>query len=196
MQLLLDVLREAKGVCVPMVFILDEFQLSNFEGSFKDYSVDRRELSFKSLNVVEMLLLLSMAHLEKCNSIPYNFESIYEEYVRLLRLEDEGGSIGVSTYTFTAVQKARVNQYDLHYQAVCLILDLKHLEELFRLDSANLPDIGKNMDKKVDLKEKDPRSFFYEKYMSCDAYKLRCSLFGIIIIKFLVLPLVYSSNLM
>ena len=53
------------------------------------------------LNVVEMLLLISMAHLEKCNSIPYNFESIYEEYCKLLRLEDEGGSIGVSTYTFT-----------------------------------------------------------------------------------------------
>ena len=155
-------------------------KLSNFEGSFKDYSVDRRELSFKSLNVVEMLLLISMAHLEKCNSIPYNFELIYEEYVRLLRLEDEGGSIGVSTYTFTkkimfkafeqalalglckavgtgsrtrfngvmAAQKASVNQYDLHYQAVRLILDLKHLKELFRLDNANLPTLVKTWTQK------------------------------------------------
>ncbi len=160
--------RSKRSMC-PNGIYLRRISIIYFGSSFKDYSVDRHELSFKSLNVVEMLLLLSMAHLEKCNSIPYNFELIYEEYVRLLRLEDEGGSIGVSTYTFTAVQKARVNQYDLHYQAVCLILDLKHLEELFRLDSANLPDIGKNMDKKVDLKEKDPRSFFYEKYMSCDA---------------------------
>ena len=133
--------------------------LNHFEKAFENYSIDRRELSFKSLNVVEMLLLISMSHLEKCNSIPYNFETIYEEYVRLLRFEDEGGSIGVSTYTFTkkimfkafeqllalglctavgagsktrfnglmATQNASINQYDLHYQAVRLILDLKHV---------------------------------------------------------------------
>ena len=76
-------------------------KLDHFKLALKKLVVDRRDLGFKTLTTVETMLLLSIGHLEKCNSVPYNFEMCYDEYTKLLRLEDEGGSVGISTYKFS-----------------------------------------------------------------------------------------------
>jgi origin recognition complex subunit 4 len=151
-----------------------------FQDAIRNLVVDRREFSFKMLTVVEIMLLISVAHLEKCATLPYNFEICFDEYTKLLRLEDEGGSVGISTYTYSkpimfkafehllaiglckpvgagsanvfhgvmAANSSTSRQYDLHFQAVRLLVDLKHLRTLFRKSAQHLPTLVKSWSQK------------------------------------------------